>query len=217
MADIDLIPTDYRFQIWLRRSALRFGLVLGTLSLVAAAGYFGLVFATGRVRADVEALQARQAVTTQQRDELTRLEDTKRSYERQLALLQGLRSGAAAQAMFETVDRALVDGVWFLDWEFRRAGSVVDEKPRTVATGYFIVVPAGEGRAAEETWKIDTHMAIRGQAQDYSALSNFVRGLLDQPEIQSVRVLESTLLPRATSAVVQFRLAVVVNSGMSSG
>ena len=217
MADIDLIPTDYRFQVWLRRSRIRFGIALGALSLVAAASYFGLVFATGQVQAEVEALQARQVVTTQQRDELTRLEETKRTYERQLALLEGLRSGAAAQSMFETVDRALVDGVWFLDWEFRRAGSVVEQKTRTVATGYFIVVPAGEGRAAEETWKIDTHMAIRGQAQDYSALSSFVRSLLDQPEIQSVRVLESTLLPSATSAVVQFSLAVVVNSGMSPG
>ena len=217
MADIDLIPTDYRFQIWLRRCVAHFGIAVGALLMVAAAGYFALVFATGQVQADVEALQARQVVTTQQRDELTRLEETKRSYERQLALLEGLRSGAAAQAMFETVDRALVDGVWFVDWEFRRAGSVVEEKTRTVATGYFIVVPAGEGRAAKETWKIDTHMAIRGQAQDYSALSSFVRGLLDQPEIQSVRVLESTLLPSAKSAVVQFSLAVVVNSRVSPG
>ena len=217
MADIDLIPSDYRFQVWLRRSALRFGLALGALSLAASATYFGLVLATSRVQAEVDALQARQLVTTQQRAELTELEETKRSYEQQLALLQGLRSGAAAQAMFETVDRALVDGVWFLDWEFRRAGAVVEEQPKTVATGYFIVVPAGEGRPAEETWKIETHMAIRGQAQDYSALSNFVRGLLDQPEIHSVRVLESTLLPGTTGAVVQFRLAVVVNSGTSSG
>ena len=136
---------------------------------------------------------------------------------------------AACQRLLQSEDREMhLDGIE-LDLRagrniqriergrFRRAGAVVEEQPKTVATGYFIVVPAGEGRPAEETWKIETHMAIRGQAQDYSALSNFVRGLLDQPEIHSVRVLESTLLPGATSAVVQFRLAVVVNSGVSSG
>ena len=47
-------------------------------------------------------------------DRLAAMTADKQSYEEQLYLLKGLRSGAATTDLFESIDDALVDGeVWF--------------------------------------------------------------------------------------------------------
>jgi hypothetical protein len=142
----------------------------------------------------------------------------KTGLESQLALLRELRSGAAAREMFLTLDRVLINGeVWFLDWEFQRAGSMVkqNEKEQAVNTGYFIIVQSNEDTGTSEAWKIETHMNIRGQAKDHSALSRFVRRLFEQPEIKDVRILNTT---RARGReMVEFRLAIIVKNQVASG
>jgi len=218
MADIDLIPSDYRRSLALKKSLVKFAMACAGLIAVTFVSHIAVTKAVGVVQADVTKLQAQQKITTQQRNELTRWEGKKKSFEHQLALLQGLRSGAAAEKMFATIDRALEgNDVWFLSWEFQRAGEKVDEAPKTVNTGYFIVVPASEGRKKTETWKINTHMSIKGQANDHAALSRFVRRLINQPEIQDIRILRTGLKDRGNSAIVDFEMAVVVNSGAVTG
>lgn len=215
MIEIDLIPLEYRTRQWHKRWM---GLLLASSSalIVAAFGsYSALAYATKQVRSDVEALLAQQLITKQQRTDLEQLSTEKTGLQQQLALLNGLRSGAAAETMFVTIDRALVDDeLWFLRWQFKRAGVIVSEEKKGVETGYFIVVPRSASGAEDPSrpWQVETHMTIKGQASDHSALSKFVRRLFQQPEIADVRLHKTSLRRYASAQVVDFDLDVVLNS-----
>jgi len=217
MSDIDLIPQEYRTRRWQLRWLKRFGWTTGGIAgaLALSAGALGM--ATANANARVQALQERQAYTAQQRADVERLAGEKTELERQLRMLSGLRSGAAAGDMFVTIDRALAgDDVWFLDWEFKRAGVVVGDEVRTVNTGYFIVVPEGAPQPAIDKLRVQTHMTIRGQARDHAALSGFVRRLFVQPEIDDVRIRRTSLTQSDRHDVVAFELAVILNTRAGS-
>ena len=115
--------------------------------------------------------------------------------------------------MFVTIDRALTSNdVWFLEWQFQRAGVMAGEEVRTVNTGYFIVVPEGADQLAADELRVRTHMTIRGQARDHSALSGFVRHLFTQREIDDVRILRTALNSSRQASTVDFDLEVVLNT-----
>jgi hypothetical protein len=100
MAEIDLIPGAYRTLLKLRSWTVRLGVTVGGLILVIVTAYIALNQINKEVDAEVSELQARQEMTTRQRDELKRLDEEKSVFENQLALLSELRSGAATQEMF---------------------------------------------------------------------------------------------------------------------
>ena len=128
-------------------------------------------------------------------------------------MLSGLRSGASAEQMFVTVDRALPgQEVWITSWKFRRAGTPVNEKQEAVNTGYFIVIPAGSNKQPEETWKIETNMKLQGQALDHEAMSRFVMNLTQQAEIEDVRIVNTRLNKVNQVKVVDFSLDILVSS-----
>jgi hypothetical protein len=216
MTDIDLIPASYReslrVQSWARYMLITVSFVL----VMSITGYFTLDYMNQTLSAEISDLQSEQQISELQRDVLINLSEEKTRFTNQLSFLTGLRSGTTAQEMFMTVDRALENKeVWFLDWEFRRAGTAVEKDEKTSSNGYFIIIPATNGEKTAETWKIETHMTIKGQAKDHSALSRFVRKLFNQPEIQNVRILNTSR--RAKARVVNFDLAVIVNSRSETG
>ena len=216
MSDIDLIPQAYRTWRWQSRWMKRTTLLLAGLVGVLMLGSSALGVATANAKSRVEALQRIQALTARQRVDLEQLSEEKAELERQFRVLSGLRSGAAAGDMFVTIDRALTsDDVWFLDWQFQRVGVVVGEEVRTVNTGYFIVVPDGADQLAANDLRVQTHMTIRGQSLDHSALSGFVRRLFMQPEIDDVRIHRTSLIRRNQADAVDFELAVVLNTEVS--
>jgi Tfp pilus assembly protein PilN len=218
MHEIDLIPAEYRF----RQQLLRWITVVIAVGIgvvfINAAGFGYFLHQTSEIESEIEQLQAQKAISTQQRSELKELQTRKEELEKQWQLLTGLRSGSAVGEVFRTIDRALAEeDVWFLSWEFRRAGSVRKAGQKTVNTGYFIVLPAGKEGGEEETWQIETHMTIRGQAMDHAALSNFVTRLVSQPEIHAVRVLNTALRTQGGAKLVDFSLAVVVAGNEAHG
>jgi hypothetical protein len=215
MTGIDLIPADYRDQTRLRGWGRYTVSAVAAVLVLSVAGYFVLDSWNKKISVEITALQSRQQISAAQSETLAMLNSKKVNFERQLSLLTGLRSGAAAPAMFRTIDNALAGNeVWFLDWDFQRAGHAVEKKPETVNTGYFIVVSDADG-SGEEAWMIETHMTIKGQAQDHAALSRFVRKLFEQPEIQDVRILNTSRMSK--ERIVDFDLAVTVNSGSVTG
>ena len=216
MSDIDLIPQAYRTWRWQSRWMKRTTLLLTGLVGALMVGWSTLGVVTANAKSRVEVLQRIQAVTAQQRVDMEQLSAEKAELERQFRVVSGLRSGAAAGDMFVTIDRALTsDDVWFLDWQFQRAGVMVGEEVRTVNTGYFIVVPDGADQLAANDVRVQTHMTIRGQSLDHSALSDFVRRLFMQPEIDDVRILRTSLIRQNQADGVDFELAVVLNTEVS--
>ena len=217
MTEIDLIPKDYRTRLWQSRWLKFAGVALGALLLGHGATYGVLLEQRRVVQADVAKLEADQRVSTQQRSELESLSAAKAEYDQQLRLLTGLRSGASAEQLFLTVERALdTDDVWFMDWRFQRSGIVVEAAENGVDTGYFIVVPAEPGTSGEQPWQVRTHMTIRGRSRDHSALSDFVKRLFAQPEIDDVHLGQTSMTRLDGNDLVDFDLAVVMNTNVSS-
>lgn len=215
MADIDLIPGDYRTRIWLHGKARLLGFGVAGMLLITAIVFTGMQLTSGKLTGRISELQKQQAISTQHSEAITRLSENKQSLEHKLALLNNLRSGAAAQEMFATIDRAMSAGdVWFDHWEFRRSGSTVEQKEEVSSNGYFIILPSGNDTTTGSAWKIETHMTIKGQAKDHSALSRFVRRLYNQPEIFNIKILNTSTA--ANMKAVDFNLAVIVNTQDSS-
>lgn len=215
MSEIDLIPDDYRTMLLRKRWLRLFATVISGLFIVSLGSYGAIGYVTKKIQTDIEQLQNQKAISTQQRIELAQLKDKETELRQQWELLNGLRSGAAAEAMLEMIDRSLSgNDVWFITWQFRRAGIVVNTPQTEVNTGYFIVVPQGEKAKKNDAWQIQTHMTIKAQARDHAALSEFVKRLFQQSEVEDVRVVRTALRRYTAVNVVDFDLAIVVTSSV---
>ena len=214
MNEIDLFPDDLRKRLLFTRWFKLSGFAVVLMSALFVAAFFVLREANARIDQEIRHFQSQREITNSNRQQLERLNQQKKDLQQQLNLLSGLRSGASAEQMFVMIDRALPGpDVWLTDWKFRRAGTPVDETQETVNTGYFIVIPAGtESNKQEETWKIETHMNIRGQALDHVAMSKFVINLTQQREIEDVRIVSSRQSEVNQTKVVDFSLDIVVSA-----
>lgn len=213
MSDIDLIPGAYRRRQQLLRRLRVISYSSGAvLTLILAIALF-LQHENGALEEGLEKLQIAKAISSQQRANLLDINQRKLAITQQYELLSGLRSGIAAVGMLRTVDRAMADAkVWFTDWSFRRAGSKerVSEGQRQQPGRYLILVPRAQAPAGSEAWVIETQMKIDGEAMDHAALSGFVSRLVDQPEIQRVRVIRTETFLQQQRELVRFSLDVVV-------
>lgn len=215
MADIDLIPNDYRNWLGQQSVVRKYGTVFVALNvlIIVAAVVFGQM--SERARADVSRLKSENAITQQQQTQLQQLEDQQSEYERQWSLLRGLRAGAAIDDIFTLIDESIISGdLWFLDWSFRRAGVIVDGEQQGVETGYFIIVADNADPFANPDLEVETHMTIHGQAKDHQALSKFVRALFEQQDIKDVNVQKTSQIDYANGRAVDFNMTVVLNSAL---
>lgn len=216
MHEIDLVPAEYHHQRlmsgWLKKA----GVALLLLSALIISAFVWLKFESGELQQQIEQLQSKKDITSTHRVQLEKLNQKKNDLDQQLKLLAGLRSGAAAEQMFVTIDRALPQkNVWITSWRFRRAGTPVERVDESVNTGYFIVIPQGKGnkkQGQKETWKIETQMMIKGQSMDHAALSEFVLNLTRQGEIEDVRVVSTQLAEINRVKLVNFNLEIIVSS-----
>ena len=213
MAEIDLIPNDYRNwlgqQSLVRKYVVGFA-ILNVLLLVVSVGFAQLA---EQSRQQALQLKTENAITQQQQIQLQQLKDQQTEYERQWSLLRGLRAGAAIDDIFSIIDRSLIAGdLWFLEWSFRRAGVIVDGEQRGIETGYFIIVSEETDPFADPDLEVETHMTIHGQARDHQALSKFVRALFEQDDIKDVNVQKTSQTDYANGRAVDFDMTVVLNS-----
>lgn len=213
MADIDLIPHDYRNWLGQKSMLQKYVLVFAALNVLIVLAAVGFAQMAERAQARVVQLKTENAITQQQQLQLQQLKDQQAEYERQWSLLRGLRAGAAIDDIFTLIDRSLVAGeLWFLDWSFRRAGVIVDGEQRGIETGYFIIVSEDSDPFANPDLEVETHMTIHGQAKDHQALSKFVRALFEQEDIKDVNVQKTSQTDYANGRAVDFDMTVVLNS-----
>jgi hypothetical protein len=213
MAELDLIPEDYRNLMSQRVMARQYVIAFVILNIVilACSGVFARLSQQAVVHA--QELKSQSAITQQQQLQLEQLSTQQSEYENRWSLLRGLRAGAAVEDIFRIIDQALVnDDLWFVNWSFRRAGVVVDGETRGIETGYFLIVPAEERSGEIPDWQVETHMTLKGQARDHQALSTFVRSLFEQSDIKDVSVQKTSLTGYANGRVVSFDLTIVLNS-----
>ena len=217
MAELDLIPQDYRD--WLSRRAMlhQYAIVFLVINMLilGSSGVFAH-FSKGAAER-IRDLQMQSAITEQQQIQLESLREQQAEYERRWSLLRGLRAGAAVEDIFQIIDEALVsDDLWFLDWRFRRAGVVVNGETRDVETGYFVIVLENGDYDENIDWKVETLMTVSGQARDHQALSTFVRALFERSSIRDVSVRKTSRANYANGSVVSFELGIVLNSAVET-
>lgn len=213
MAELDLIPDDYRRGLQRAAELRRFAIAFALLNVLVFASTTAVSQLTRQASERIADLKSQSAITEQQQLQLESLTSEQQEYERRWSLLQGLRAGAAVEDIFAIIDRAVVgDDLWFENWSFRRAGVVVDGETRGVETGYFVIVSEDGQPDGNTDWQVETHMMLEGRALDHQALSTFVRALFEQPDIKDVSVRETALTNYADGRVVSFDLTIILNS-----
>ena len=213
MNEIDLFPDDLRKRLLLVRWFKITAYAIVSLTAVMVIAFVLLREANAQIDEQIQHFQSQREITNANRKQLEQLNQQKSDLRQQLDLLTGLRSGASAEQMFMMIDRALPGPeVWLINWNFRRAGTPVDETEEAVNTGYFIVILADNRSKQEETWKIETNMRIQGQALDHVAMSKFVLNLTQQPEIENVRIVNSRQTTVDRIKLVDFSLDIVVSA-----
>ncbi len=216
---MNLIPEDYKRYLQQLLMLQRWGLIVLAIIVISASISFAINYRAEEYQKEIVVLEKKKAISRQQRNLLQNLQKDHNKLQAKHNVLEKLRGGALAKNMFVTVDRAL-DGndVWFKSWRFDRAGSKTKETDKAVNTGYFIVIPVGESnnKKTGETWKIQTRMEVNGEAKDHEALARFVRRLLQQSQIGEVRILNTRQQAHADITVVNFKLAITVNSRVTN-
>ncbi len=213
MAELDLIPEDYRKRLGRRAEIRQYAVAFAILNVVilGSAGLFGQL--SRQANEEIQELKTQSAITEQQQTQLEQLSSQQKEYEQRWSLLRGLRAGAAIEDIFTIIDGAIVsDDLWFENWSFRRAGVVVDGETRGIETGYFVIVSEDEQSGENPDWQVETHMVLEGRALDHQALSTFVRALFEQPDIKDVSVQSTSLTSYANGRVVSFDLTIILNS-----
>jgi hypothetical protein len=213
MNEIDLFPDELRKKLLFYRWFKMTGIAIVLLTVAAGSGFAFLLKVNAGIEEQIRIFQSQREISDTNRKKLEQLNQQRRNLQQQLDLLDGLRSGASAEQMFVTIDRALPGpDVWLTNWKFHRAGTQVNEEEEAVSTGYFVVIPAGIENSEEETWKIETRMEIQGQALDHEAMSQFVLNLTRQPEIDNVRIVNSRQTTVNQAKLVEFGLDIVVSA-----
>jgi hypothetical protein len=210
VGEFDLIPARHR-RSWQRRLLIRRLLVAyAGIVLALIGGELALLGMIRGLEGELGELRRAEQVAREQRTLLEELQGRKATLDQELRALEALRGSVAVKQMFLAVDRAIDGNIRFSHWTLRRAGERVENEPKTVRTGYFLVVPAERSDAPDEAWLMQTNMEIRGLASDHSALAGFVQRLVRQPEIEEAHIRHTETRRNMSDGVVNFELAVVV-------
>lgn len=213
MSEIDLVPLHYRRVLWLRGWLRLIGIAALCATVLLGAAKGSLAYSIKKHRAEVESLAEDNDLALEQQARLASLREQTLKMRNQFAILNQLRQGIFARNMFDIVDRSLDSTVGFTSWKFRRAQELVERNSETVSTGYFLVVPMqGSDEQVERAWRLQAHMEIRGRAIDHSSLAGFVRRLVEQREIEEVRVIDTRIVESDGPGSIEFELAAVVRT-----
>lgn len=220
MAEIDLIPSSYRYWMWQRKLLKHSGVGLAVLLSIALIAFAVLHWQTGSTLDRLQLLQSESRVSQQQQQRLQYLTTEKSSLERQWSVLSSLRGGTTVETLNVAIDSALDSSdVWFDSWRFKRRGSQITEQEleerRRIGAHIIEIAQASiAGRVGAKTlWSIETELALTGGAADHSALSAFVEDMLDEPRISDVKVLNTNInRSNEQQSSIQFELEVAVNN-----
>jgi Fimbrial assembly protein (PilN) len=213
MHELDLIPASYKERLKIKRWCRQFGLAFASVLVILFSLKFAIVNKTAVLTSKIEVLQKDKQTSIEHQQNYNELVTKEVKLRKELEILNGLRGGPSAKQILLAVDRVMQDDVWFTQWSYNRAGEITQVQPATVQTGYFIIIPQeANGSPNQQAWKLNTHMEINGQALNHSSLSGFIRNLIKQPEIEDVKVINTSLHSYISSQVVEFNLVVIINN-----
>jgi Tfp pilus assembly protein PilN len=199
MADIDMIPREYRDGVRVRRTLRLAGIALAAVVAVGALGGIGLRWRTAALERAVGALQASaaQAQTDSARGAQQQAEQARR--EQDHAVLRTLRRQGELAALARGLDASLSDAVWLTELRIERdvqavspAGGAAASAPAADEGIEEFSASAAAGAAALQTWRMRSSVEIGGQAANYGAVTAFLSALGRQPGIAGLHLVSSS-------------------------
>lgn len=217
MADIDMIPRSYHQAVRLKRTLKAFGLALGALLLLGLFAGVGLRWRIGSETPVLAHLRSAAERDEAARKQLEVSRMRKAALEQSLSALAALRGAGEVERITGTIDRALIQGVWFKELRFSRDEQLIAAgQVQPLKTGDLVVLPvqtAGKPAATETpTWGLSKNIEISGEAIDHAALTDFMRSLSGQPAIADVRFLNSSVRSTEGGQVIDFSVTAAIHS-----
>ena len=211
--ELNLIPASYQERLKIQQGCHVFLFAFLLICLLIVFGHFNIANKIENIKLTINKLQKDKSFNLQQQQTYNNLLTTEQVLQKNLEILSGLRGGPPVIQIFKVIDRVMNGAVWFDQWSFQRAGEMTEVKPETVQTGYFIIIPQEVNNTnTQQAWKLNTHMDISGKAMDHTRFSLFVRALIDQPEIEDVKVISTNLRSFTNYQLVDFKIIVIVNN-----
>jgi stage V sporulation protein SpoVS len=212
MADIDLIPQDYKNSL-IEQSVARWSVIISVIVVSSCfAIYLGLKLLSNTSRDNIEVLQNQRSVSAAQNERLNLIVNTEKQLRNQLDMVRRLNKGAQIAQIFQVIDDAFVaDGLWFLEWRFERQGISQSGNSSGTNTGYIIVVDPDK-KSKEDNWAKATNMVVKGQAVDHAYVAQFVSNLIAHPNVNDVRIMMTEQRTLNSLPVIEFQLAIILGS-----
>ncbi|MFQ5560312.1 MAG: hypothetical protein ACE5FU_06995 [Nitrospinota bacterium] len=212
MNDVNLIPEDYLRYISLRKTVKKSLLFL--LFLVALITGFKVIL-INRIESEkvkTDHLKYSERKILEKRQSLEELLSEQSELKKRLRILDTLKGGPSVGKMFVAIDKAINPGVWFTEWNFFRTGELSKApSPGLKKRGYFVVIPKEEAKKGEEFTNF-TRMDIKGRALKYSAMADFIKGLLQRKEIGDVFVKKTGKLRNRAESFIEYELSVLIKT-----
>ncbi len=214
MADIDLIPSDYRQRLSTARTVKTAVLMVLLVLLLNGLVIFALLTMQNKAQTTADSLTTQYVIAEQKQSQLASLSAQLKAVEEQIYTLEGLKGGGRITRLFNALDKALDRSeVRFLHWDVYRTAKFSNSKDKIQAYGFSWQLPQQlKSQRRAEIWRVDLAMEIRAHARNYSLLSDFVDNMLAQPEFEVVEIDRSKLREIGDDKRVEFVISVIVNS-----
>jgi Tfp pilus assembly protein PilN len=208
MAEMDMIPLDYRQARVLRRlrqHAQWAGLVV-LVCLVAAR--LVLAALTWQEKVQLGRLEPQQQSATREQARTDTLRQQKQVTEQQLAVLDELRGHDHVTQFLRALDASFVAGIWLDRVHFMRPGvsETLAHMPGGTHSG-IVVVPG----TATRTQDIHQGAEVVGYARSHTQLADFMRQLGTQSRVADLRLIATGTRNYTSMQVVDFTLALQVH------
>ena len=209
MADIDMIPREYRDGVRVRRTLRMAGIAVALVIAAGALAGIGLRWRTAALERSAGALQA--AATQAQADSARDAQQlAERSRQEQAhTVLRTLRRQGELAALARGLDASLGDAVWLTGLRVERdvqgapAGANAGAAAPTLPEGTeAFSAPGATPGARLQAWHLRSAIELNGQAASYEAVTAFLSALGRQPGIAGLRLVSSSA---AEGGIIDFR------------
>ena len=218
MRELDLIPASYKERLKIKKICRMFGFGFVLVLIFLFVLKFIFSFKIREYNAEIESLQKEKLLFSEQSQLYNDLLIEENKLSKYLEILKGLRGGPPVKQIMLAIDRVINADIWFTRWSFHRIGEITESPQNDIQTGYIIIIPReASASSQQQTWKLSTHMEISGQAKDHSSLSRFIERLINQPEIQDVKVINTNARDYTAGQVVSFNIVVTINNRFEDG
>lgn len=185
MAEIDMIPRDYRDRLRVRRTLRATGIALALVAALGTAIHAGLRWRSTALDREIAALEAVAEQDRSDAEHNAALQTEQARRHRQGAVLRALRREGELATLAQSLEKAMTDQVWLTGLDIERNVQAANQG-----------APAGQDVVAEQLeadgWRLSSVVQLSGQAQNYRAVTAFLAALGRQPGIANLKLVGSS-------------------------